>query len=275
MCFRFEASVAAASTGLVTAIFVLWFVDDRIETTYVRQSAAILPALLITPALVQIADAWTHLQVGHGKEGRSDWRPAILCWLAICAQPVILSVTAGVLLGGAWTWLLLLNAAVIVLSVVTSLGFDAPLEGWLVIEVVRKEGRLANVIHGFWAYGAGAVYRTGAYAVTLIVSGAGVFTLATRVADRDDPYADTVSEYMIALGAGLIALWALSEAYCNLVEYARNHVSSVWCAVSLLATTAAGLYLMAAKESDRGVAILFFLSLVGTYAASYAAARVA
>lgn len=273
MCFSFPASVAAATTGVVTAIFVLWFVNDRVDQTFVRQSAAVLPALLLTPSLVQVADAWTHMQVGHGKQGRSDWRPAMLCWLAICAQPVVLSVATGVLLGGAWTWILLLNAAIVVLSVVLSLAFDVPLGEWLVIEVVRKEGRLANLVHGQWSYGAGAAYRTGAYALTLVVGGIAYLVLAVRVADRSDPYADTVATYMIALGVGLIALWAVSEAYCNFVEYARTHVSSVWCAISLLATTGAGLYLMGANENDRGVAALFFLALVGTYAVSYTVAR--
>lgn len=273
MCFSFQASVAAATTGIVTATFVLVFLHDRVEDALVRQSAAVLPSLLLAPAAVQLADAWAHVQVGRGGQGRSDWRPAILCWLAICAQPVVLSVAAGALLGGAWTWLLLLNAALIALSVVLSLGFDVPLGEWLVVEIVRKEGRLANVVHGPWAYGAGAAYRTAAYALTLAVGGAGIFTLAVRVGDRADPYAETVSVYMIALGAGLLALWALSEAYCNFVELARRNVSSVWCAVSLVATTAAGLYLMADKEADRGIAALFFLSLVGTYALSFVVAK--
>lgn len=273
MCFSFQASVAAATTGLVTAIFVLWFIDDRVEESYVRQSAAVLPALLLTPPAVQMADAWAHIQVGRGGEGRSDSQPAILCYLAICAQPVILSVAVAVLLGGAWTWLLLLNAALVALSVVLSLVFDAPLEEWLVIDIVRKEGRLANLVHGQWAYGMGAAYRSTAYAFTLLVSGVGLLELAYRVDDRADPYAEIVRNYIVGLGAGLLALWLVSEAYCNYVEYARSHVSSVWCAISLFATTAAGLYLMAAKEADRGVAALFFLSLISTYAVSYAAAR--
>ena len=271
MCFSLQASVAAAATGVASSVFVLLFLHDRVDDPFVRQSAAILPAMLLTPVLVQCGDAVAHVQHARGAT-QSSWEPAIVVWLAILSQPLVLSVTSGALLGGEWVWVLVLNGLVVAASVALSLGFDNPLETWLTLEVVRKEGKIANVVHGMWAYGELATWRVAAYAGTLTLSGVALLVLASRVADRDDPYADVVSVYMTALSIALIALYFVSELYVNYVSRVRLHTSSVWCAVSLLATTTLGFYLMVARNDDGWVAAVFVIVLVSTYAFSYALA---
>lgn len=274
MCFSYAASVAAASTGVVSAGVMLYFLHERVQDPFVGRSAAVLPALLVTPALVQLCDAAAHVQQAAGAE-RSTWLVGLACYLSIMMQPVILSIACALLLGGdEWRVVLWLNVAVAASSVVGSLLLDRPLGAWLALEVVEREGRLANVVHGAWAYGQGARGRAAAYFATLGVGFVALVALATRVHDRADgePLAEPAAIYMLGLGASLWALFLVSEVVAQAVTRVRDHVSSVWCALSLIGTVAFGLYLTTARAEDRGYGAFYAVAVLGTYVGAYALA---
>lgn len=278
MCFSYPASVAAASTGVVSAGIILYFLHERVQDPFVGRSAAVLPALLVTPALVQLCDAAAHVQQAAGA-ARSTWLVGLACYLSIMMQPVILSIACALLLGGGWRVALWLNVAAAASSVVGSLLVDRPLGTWLTLEVVAREGRLANVVHGAWAYDnrgglLGASSRAAVYFVTLGVGFVALVTLATRVHDRADsePLAEPVAVYMLGLGASLWALFLVSEVVAQAVTRVRNHVSSVWCALSLVGTVAFGLYLTNARTEDRGYGAFYVVAVLGTYVGAYALA---
>jgi len=276
MCFSFRASVAAAITGVVSAVLILFFLSDRVEDPIVGRAGAILPALLITPAIVQACDAVTHMQIASGA-AHSSWGVGLICYVAIMSQPVILSATVGLMLQGTWLLVLGLNVCAVVLSLTLNLTSDAPVSDWLRIEIVDKEDKLSSVIHGFFAFGGargwvvGPSSRAATYFVTLGLGFVGLVVLVLDVDGRtDEPYARPIATYMLGLGAALWALYLVSELYVNLVSRTRHHVSSVWCAISLTATTAFGLYLTTAKQADRGYGVLFLVGTLGTYVATYA-----
>ena len=277
MCFSFRASVAAGVTGVVSAIFILYFLYDRVVDTAVGRVGAILPALLVTPSIVQACDAAAHVQVAGGA-AHSSWVVALVAYLAIASQPVILSAAVGLLLGGAWLLLLAANTCLVVLSVTTNLVGDVPVGDWLRLEIVARDDAPSNVVHGFFAYGGtsglliGPASRAIVYFATLGLAFVGLIVLAVDIDGRDDPYARPVLVYTIGLGATLWALYLASEVFVNYVSRVRHHVSSVWCAVSLVGTTAFGLYLTTARSADRGYGALFVVGTLGTYVSTYALA---
>jgi hypothetical protein len=277
MCFSYPASVSAASAGIVSAVLVLYFVHDRVQDPFVGRSAAVLPALLVTPALVQLCDAAAHSQQAMGAE-RSSWLVGIACYLSIMIQPVILSSACALLLGGDWGVVLWSTVAVAAVSVVGSLLVDRPLGTWLALEVVEREGRLANVVHGAWAYDNGgglfgAKSRAAVYFATLGVGFVALVVLAMRVHERaGEDMAEPVAVYMLGLGASLWALFLLSEVVAQAITRVRNHASSVWCALSLVGTVTFGIYLTTARAEDRGFGGFYVVAVLGTYVAAYALA---
>ena len=275
MCFSFSASVAALLTGVLSAALVLYYLIDRVDEPYVRHAGVVLPAMLVSPAIVQACDAAVHAKRNGWLAKDFDLRlVALVCWLVIVAQPLAVAVGTALLLDGAASTAMALVATFVIVHVLFTVSFDGPFSRWLWFAVVEKEGWPASVVHGFffgdyghwWAHGPSA--RRTVYAVSYVASFVGVVLLSERVRDRKatEPLAERVANYMLVVSSFATALYVLSQAFVHYVSRVRGHVSSVWCAVSLVGTVGAGVYLTAAEPF--GVAYLAACTLcwIVTYA---------
>lgn len=288
MCWSLEASVASLVAGLWAPLFLIWFLATAdLPSEAVRLCIAIV-ALLVLPAFVQLGDTLAHLN-DRGLTDISVEPIAILVYASIALQPAVLAWgVVGSLDIAALQVVLVALGVLVVLHLIGCLAFDAPLERWLVIDVVHRQGsEMAAIVHGFYAYGGGDAplfgcdARVYVYFGSLLAAVVATCVAAVRLDDvaevgsgavANAGFVRTARIFVILLAVALWLLLMISVVVVNWFTRVRGHVSSVWCQVSLVGLLVLGVYLTAGV--DGAFAAAFVLSSLGAWFVVFVAVRV-